>query len=404
MDFEYVKKTFVSAVKFPTGIACLLSIIKFHGGAVAPWLLVAWSGTKEGLTTLAGLKKAATNVGLKANVRIMNVEELQHVVTPVILFFENEQGKKDFVVCYGFDGDRFVVGDTSWGLMQYWPEEMEVMWIKGICMTLPPDKNFISEYEQKKAINHHICNYIKSDKPYLLISTLGAFLFSSCFLLWNVFEKSIYNLSFIFLLVAIFYYIFAGTYLNWKVNTKIKLSAFYCRIVRKEAFDAMEKFDCLLEEYPRTGIQIIYTAALYVLILTCFICKGSFLILIPLLYIPFFSWMICRYKANKEKYFINAKENINENKNKKADISKFRIVEEMKAVCVLRTNELILLNAGVAGLICSSEIWMGLLVFVLSSSVTACCCKLYCLKELINSMYDVYIEYRKGGYFEKRYI
>lgn len=236
----------------------------------------------------------------------------------------------------------------------------------------------------------------------MLISTLGAFLFSSCFLLWSVFEQSIYNLSFIFLLVAIFYYIFAGTYLNWKVNTKIKLSAFYCRIVRKESFNTMEKFDCLLEEYPRTGIQIIYTATLYVLILSSFIYKGSFLILIPLLYIPFFSWMICRYKTNKEKYFINAKENINENK--KADISKFRIVEEMKAVCVLRTNELILLNAGVAGLICSSEIWMGLLVFVLSSSVTTCCCKIYYLKELINSMYDVYIEYRKGGYFEKGYI
>lgn len=150
MDFEYVKKTFVPATKFPTGVACLLSIIKFHGGAVAPWLLAAWSDTKEGLTTLAGLKKASTNVGFKANVRIMNVEELQDVVTPVILFFENEQGKKDFVVCYGFDGDRFVVGDTSWGLMQYWPEEMEVMWIKGICLTLLPDKNLISEYEQKK--------------------------------------------------------------------------------------------------------------------------------------------------------------------------------------------------------------------------------------------------------------
>lgn len=179
MDFDRIKETFTLASGASAGIACLSSIIKYYGGEVSDEMLLQWSREVKSLevisvneesqkrespeernsdetadeqVTLDGMKEAATCAGFHANIRLMTIDQLMTMQAPLILFFENECGLKDFSVCYGFDGNRFVVGEPSFGLMQYMPGEMKDMWIEGIALVLIPDS---------KSKKDNICVYVK---------------------------------------------------------------------------------------------------------------------------------------------------------------------------------------------------------------------------------------------------
>ena len=57
-------------------------------------------------------------------------------------FAKNDFGRIGYAVCYGMHGERFIVWEPDFGPMQYWPKELNTLWIKGICMTLFPTPEF----------------------------------------------------------------------------------------------------------------------------------------------------------------------------------------------------------------------------------------------------------------------
>lgn len=166
IDLEHIKKTFVLARNCPTGVACIWSLIRYYGGDTTPWLITSWSGTEHGVTKIGGLLEAVHKLGFEAIIHTITMHRLKIIVFPLILYVEKDDGVKDFVVCYGFDGRRFLVGDTSWGLCQYYPEEMEAMWIHGITLDLFAGERFPYLKDHRNAQKELLLKWIRGGSDF----------------------------------------------------------------------------------------------------------------------------------------------------------------------------------------------------------------------------------------------
>ena len=145
-EIEKIRTSFVPNNGSPTGVACLLAILNLYDKELPDIYLFRLKQCGNRIVTLSELKQVAIELGLYADIRLLDVEELKDIQSAVILFFEDELGKKDYAVYYGFDGKRFILGEPGSGLMQYLPKEMETMWIQGISLiiALEPDTPFYS--------------------------------------------------------------------------------------------------------------------------------------------------------------------------------------------------------------------------------------------------------------------
>ncbi|MCD7901332.1 MAG: cysteine peptidase family C39 domain-containing protein [Bacteroides sp.] len=129
---DLIKTTFFLSENCSSGIACLKSIIKYYGYSDNNSLLVETNNSNH--ITFADLKAIAGRLGFRVNIKLLDFEDLKLLQFPIILLLENELREVDFSICYGFDGSRFIVGEPSFGLMQYFPEELTKMWIRGIAL------------------------------------------------------------------------------------------------------------------------------------------------------------------------------------------------------------------------------------------------------------------------------
>lgn len=221
IDLNHTKKTFVLARNCPTAVACIWSLIRYNKGDAAPWLIQKWSETQKGITKMSGLLKAVHRFRFKAIPRQLTIDQLETTIFPLIIFVEKDDGVKDFVVCYGFDGRRFLIGDTSWGLNMYYAEEVKAMWIGGITLDLFAEREFITKKQHwtavrklirdltfssatyrndllKKWISDSVCDFEKDIR--FLYKVLPWFLLSGilCILLWTggialAFYKEVYS-------------------------------------------------------------------------------------------------------------------------------------------------------------------------------------------------------------------
>lgn len=166
MDLKHIKRTFVLARNCPTGVACIWSLIRYYGGDTAPWLVTSWSGTEHGITKIGGLLEAVRKLGFEAIIRKTTMDHLERIIFPLIIYVEKDDGVKDFVICYGFDGKRFLVGDTSWGLNQYYPEELEAMWIQGITLDLFAGERFPLKKEHRNAQKELLLRWIQGGSDF----------------------------------------------------------------------------------------------------------------------------------------------------------------------------------------------------------------------------------------------
>ncbi|CAK7081407.1 MAG: hypothetical protein PARBB_00509 [Parabacteroides distasonis] len=166
IDLEHIKKTFVLARNCSTGVACIWSLVRYYGGDTTPWLITSWSGAEHGVAKISGLLDAVRKLGFEAIVQRSTMHRLEIQVFPLILYVEKDDGVKDFVVCYGFDGRRFLVGDTSWGLIQYYPEELEAMWIQKITLDLFAGERFPYKKDHRNAQKTLLLKWIRGSSDF----------------------------------------------------------------------------------------------------------------------------------------------------------------------------------------------------------------------------------------------
>jgi ATP-binding cassette subfamily B protein len=138
-NLQHIKSTFTKQIS-PNhcGLACLCTIVKYYGGIT----------TQEKLQkelkgpSLYSLLELAQSIGFEAKGFKAEIENLKELKDPVILYVLNEQKQGHYIVCFGYNNERFILSDPSWGLIEYRTFELEAIWASGILLTLKPDENF----------------------------------------------------------------------------------------------------------------------------------------------------------------------------------------------------------------------------------------------------------------------
>lgn len=169
LSHKHLQQTFtIQHDQSDCGVACLLSLIQYYGGSNSLEKLRELSGTTKQGTTLLGLYQAANQLGFSA---LGNEADLQAVIDhkePLILHVVMEVRLQHYVVCYGFDKDKFIVGDPAKGITTYTKEELESVWKSKTCLTLTPNDNFVRTKTQSKNKKQWFLKLLKED--YRLIS------------------------------------------------------------------------------------------------------------------------------------------------------------------------------------------------------------------------------------------
>lgn len=124
------------------GAACLLMIVRYYGGDSSITHIREISGTSNTGTTLLGLCQAARYMGLEADgVSFDSTAELKDYGKPCILSVIIDKVLQHYVVCFGFEKGKFIIGDPAKGVVELSEGELSDIFTLN-SLTLEPDEGF----------------------------------------------------------------------------------------------------------------------------------------------------------------------------------------------------------------------------------------------------------------------
>ncbi|ATA89278.1 peptidase C39 [Capnocytophaga stomatis] len=173
LNQKQITKTFVlQHDQSDCGVACLLSLIRYYGGNNSLEKLREISGTTRQGTTLLGLYQAANQLGFLAEGNEADTQALIDHGEPVILHVVIEERLQHYVICYGYQNGKFLIGDPAKGINELSPNELDKIWVSKTCLTLSPTETFQKEKNTKKSQRNWFYGLIKEDVKLLVISSL----------------------------------------------------------------------------------------------------------------------------------------------------------------------------------------------------------------------------------------
>lgn len=119
------------------GPACLLSVLRFHGGDAGLAPVRTLAGTDASGTSLLGLHEAARTLGFDARGATGDYESLRGVTLPCIAHVVLETGPH-YVVIYEVGEHGLRVADPARGLVRMTRSEFEGIWMQGAVLLLDP--------------------------------------------------------------------------------------------------------------------------------------------------------------------------------------------------------------------------------------------------------------------------
>jgi len=159
------------------GVACLASIIRFFGGDSSLEKLREESGTTKSGTTLLGLFQSAPKFGLTAEAYEADIPNLKKQADPCILHIVKENHLQHYVVCYGFDGDVFLISDPAEGVMVWSGEKLESLWKSKALLLVKKGEDFVTKDDTKKEKWSWIKHLAEEDVPILgVAAAIGLFI------------------------------------------------------------------------------------------------------------------------------------------------------------------------------------------------------------------------------------
>ena len=173
-----INKTFVRQhSRFYCGLACLASVTRYYGGSTTQEKLQSKSGTTLNGTSMLGLYQAARNLGFDAGGYEATTENLKEIDKPVILHTLTSEAWEHYVVCYGYQNGKFIIGDPAQGIMQMTEPELTVLWRSGTLLQLTPGKDFKSLNEERSKKLDWFLQLVRPDMPVLgLAAIMGVFI------------------------------------------------------------------------------------------------------------------------------------------------------------------------------------------------------------------------------------
>ncbi len=170
-ELNLINKTFTKQYsQFYCGLACLTSIVKYHGGEITQEKLRETSGTTLQGTSLLGLYQSAQKLGFEVKGYEADFENLKKMESPVILHILKDGNLEHYVVCYGYGAERFTIGDPAIGIVTYTEEQLESVWKSKAKLVLTPGEGFKRKKTESKNLWNWIKGLIKDDVPVLSVA------------------------------------------------------------------------------------------------------------------------------------------------------------------------------------------------------------------------------------------
>ncbi|WP_445908815.1 peptidase domain-containing ABC transporter [Yeosuana sp.] len=170
---KHIQQTFIlQQDQSDCGVACLLSLIQYYEGSNTLEKLREISGTTKQGTTLLGLYQASNQLGFKAQ---GNEADLQAVINhkePLILHVVIEERLQHYIICYGYQNNKFIIGDPAKGIIHLTKEELNAIWKSKSCLTLTPNNTFIKSKSQAKNKKEWFLKLVKEDSKLISFSIL----------------------------------------------------------------------------------------------------------------------------------------------------------------------------------------------------------------------------------------
>lgn len=153
-DITYINNTFIrcKTSSAPAVVCCIYSICNFfHCQVTLSDLMGDRSINSDKMVSLGEIATALQSLKLAANgFQIHSLEGLDEIHNPSIILIHTEKGHPDFAVYYGRLGNKYLVGDPTWGLNTYHPFELDTIWGNRILLEVSRAK---TEYTKKYADN-----------------------------------------------------------------------------------------------------------------------------------------------------------------------------------------------------------------------------------------------------------
>jgi ATP-binding cassette subfamily B protein len=176
----HIRKTFtLQQDQQDCGVACLLSVLKYHKGSASLERLRELSGTHTQGTTMLGLVQAATSLGFSTKGLQADMAFLKELSEPCILHVRMEQGYTHFILCYFYDASKqaFCIGDPAKGILYLSESALNELWVSKALISLTPNEAFSPQQVEQKAKIKYFLGILAQDYPVLAVSAaIGVFI------------------------------------------------------------------------------------------------------------------------------------------------------------------------------------------------------------------------------------
>lgn len=200
---KHLQKTFILQQGFSDcGVACLLSATQYYGGENTLENLRELSGTTPQGTTLLGLYQAAQQIGFEAQGGEADVEFLKSNPTPssspigkgtniedvknsppnrggagggvalLILHVLIDNRLNHYVVFYGYENGKFIIGDPAKGIVELTENELLQIWQSKKLLQLKPNQDFVLAANLKAEKRRWFYDLVEPDSGILIVSVV----------------------------------------------------------------------------------------------------------------------------------------------------------------------------------------------------------------------------------------
>jgi len=154
------------------GVACLLSVMKYHNSNSSLERLRELSGTDKQGTTLLGLYQAANELGFEAKGMKADIESISRMQVPVILHILKDEQLEHYIVVYGKKENSFIIGDPAEGIKTLNDKELDKLWKTKHCLVLKPTDELKTITIENKSKKSWFLQLLKEDSNILISSIL----------------------------------------------------------------------------------------------------------------------------------------------------------------------------------------------------------------------------------------
>lgn len=138
-NFNSIKSSFIKTDKrVPAMMGCMASVFRYFGHNFP--LQEKYDPTKGKIeVSLHGVMEAARAEGFSAEGYEGDINFLKEFYKPVILPVEKKAGYDHSFTLYGWNNNKFILGDPHWGIIEYRMDELDAVWVSKTFLLVRPE-------------------------------------------------------------------------------------------------------------------------------------------------------------------------------------------------------------------------------------------------------------------------